>query len=872
MGHILKSGMMALMALTASVNFAQQSGWEGSNPGLRAGNCSFFNLTANATPPTCNGSNNGIASVNISGGVGPFTFIWVGGPTTQSWTNVGAGTYTVIVFDQGQGGAACNIDVFINEPGPLTVFAMNAVAPTCFGACNGSAFPIVIGGAGGYTLTWPNGATGFSNSSLCNPFTLNITDASGCSVDTTFVFQNEPQEILIEAEISPILCNGESNAAIDITITGGSPNFTFDWNGPNGYSSNSEDISALAAGSYTIEVTDENGCTADATFEITEPEILELAPTIINNECASDSIASIEVIISGGTSPYSSSWSGPNGFSSIDQNIFNLLTGTYNLQVTDSNGCQINATYDITASPQIEITLSITDITCSGANDGAITADVIGGTGNFDFSWTGPNGFTSTNQNISSLAAGTYTLTATDDSGCSNTATADITESAILTLNTTFTDVTCAGANDGTIELTISGGTPDYTILWSGPNGFSSNSQNINSLLPGTYSVVVTDANNCTETADVTINEPSAIVLNFTTGDVICAGQDNGFVNLTISGGQPDYIIVWSGPNGFSSNNQNIVNLAAGSYTVNVIDAANCVETGQITINESDPIVVDAVLTPPGCNDSSNGAIELTISGGNPTIDGMGNPIYNVSWTGPNGYSATTADISGLEAGDYEVTVQDDSGCETISVFQLTAPDLLELNATVTGISCIGGDGSIDLIITGGTPIYIFEWTGPNGFSSNSQNIANLNPGSYSVTVTDFNNCSTTGTYEIEDIQPIDIIATITDVQCLGVSDGSIILELTGGALPLTFQWTGPNGFSATSQDIFNLDAGTYSIVITDDDGCITNASYSLINGIGLVVDGVVTDADCVNNDDGAITVTISGGTPGYSTFWLGPN
>jgi gliding motility-associated-like protein len=872
MGHILKSGMMALMALTASVNFAQQASWAGANPGQRAVNCTFFTLTANPTPPTCNGANNGIASVNISGGVGPFTFIWVGGPTTQSWPNVGAGTYTVIVFDQGQGGAACNIDVFINEPGPLTVFAMNAVAPTCFGACNGSAFPIVIGGAGGYTLTWPNGVTGFSNSSLCNPFTLNITDASGCSVDTTFVFQNEPQEIIIEAEISPILCNGETNGAIDITITGGSPNFTFNWTGPNGFSSNSEDISALAAGSYTIEVTDQNGCTADATFEIIEPDPLVLTPTIINNECASDSIASIELIVSGGTTPYSFSWTGPNGYTSSNQNIFNLITGTYNLQLTDSNNCQLNASYEITAAPEIDITISITDITCSGADDGAITAEASGGTGIFAFEWSGPNGFTSISQNISGLAAGTYTLTVTDDSGCSNTATADITESAVLTLNTTFTNVTCADANDGTIELNISGGTPDYTIVWSGPNGFTSNNQNLNSLAEGVYTVEVTDANNCTENTQVTITAPTVIVLNFTTGDVICAGQDNGFANLNISGGQPDYIIVWSGPNGFASNNQNITNLAAGNYTVNVVDAANCLQSGQVTINESDPIVVDATLIPPGCGNSTDGSIELVISGGNPSLDINGNPIYNVSWTGPNGFSATTANITGLEAGDYEVTVQDDSGCETTTSFQLIAPEAIELNATVNGISCLGGDGSIDLSISGGTPTYTIAWTGPNGFNSNAQNIANLNSGTYSVTVTDLNNCIENALFEVDDVQPIDITASLTNVQCQGVFDGSITLELNGGSPPYTFQWVGPGGFSSTDQDIFDLQSGNYTLVITDNEGCITNSTYTLTENLGLTVQGEVTDADCANNNDGSITVTITGGTEPYSSFWEGPN
>jgi gliding motility-associated-like protein len=871
MRHLLKIGMATLIVLCFGIASAQQTGWAGENPTQRSGNCSFFTLTPNPSNATCNGANNGIASVIITGGVGPFTFIWVGGPTTQSWSGVGAGTYTVIVFDQGQGGAACNIDVIVNEPGPLSVFAMNAVSPTCFGACNGTAAPIVIGGAGGYSFSWSNGQSGPSANNLCNPFSLTITDASGCFTDTTYQFQNEPQEIIIDGSVTQISCFGQNDGAIDIDIVGGSPGFTYSWAGPNGFASGSQNIANLDEGSYTITVTDQNNCQADATFNITEPEEITVVADITENACATDTLASISITISGGAFPYSVSWNGPNSFTAASENISNLATGTYNLILTDSNNCAFNASYEVTAPPLIEITLTATDVSCAGEDDGTITTEITGGSGNYTLFWTGPNGFTSGNQNLTNLEAGIYEVTVTDDTGCENTASVEILDADIIIVNTTFTDVTCAGEDDGTITLSISGGNPVYSVAWTGPNGFTSNDESLVDIQAGTYSYTITDQNNCETTGDVTIQEPDALIINGTTEDVLCGGSNTGFITLTVSGGQPDYEFVWSGPNGFSSNNQNITDLEPGVYSVAVTDSENCSQSSQFTILEDDPIVLDATVVQPDC-DITTGSITLTITGGNPVLDGGGNPIYIIQWTGPDGFSAAIANIDLLVPGSYTVVVDDGNGCENTTDFAINEPDDLELSATIQSVSCAGNDGFINLTIDGGTPDFTILWSGPNGFNSSQQNINNLLPGSYTVLVTDVNNCSSTETFEINDTEPIVINATLNDVQCQGVTDGSILLDVTGGISPYTFQWSGPGGFSSTDQDIFSLEDGTYTVIVTDSAGCTAQDSFTLVELIGLIAEATITDADCENNDDGAITIELSGGTPSYSTFWLGPN
>jgi gliding motility-associated-like protein len=872
MMHLLRIGTATLIMLCGGILSAQHTGWAGENPSSRAGSCTFFTITGDPTAATCNGANNGIASVIVSGGVGPFTFIWVGGPTTQSWNGVGAGTYTVIVFDQGQGSAACNIDVIVNEPGPLSVFAMNAVSPTCFGACNGTAAPIVIGGAGGYSFSWSNGQSGTSANNLCNPFSLTITDATGCFTDTTYIFQNEPQEIIITGIVTPISCFGETDGAVEVNITGGSSGYNISWSGPGGFTSSDQNISNLSEGSYTITVTDQNDCLADTTFIITEPEEIAVVADITENACATDTLASINITITGGTIPYSIIWDGPNGFSSNSETLSNLATGTYNLQLTDSNNCVFNASYEVSAPPLIEITLTATDVTCAGESDGTIICFPEGGSGIYTIFWTGPNGFTSGNQNLTDLEAGIYEVTVTDDTGCENTASIEILDAEIIVATTALTHVTCAGEDDGTITLSISGGNPAYDVEWAGPNGFTSSDESLTGLQAGIYSYTITDQNNCELTDDVTIQEPDAIDISGETGDVFCAGLNNGFINLTITGGQPDYTFDWDGPNGFTSTNQNILNLEPGDYEITVTDSANCNQSTSFTILENDPIVLDAFLEQPDCADENTGSISLTITGGNPNLDGGGNPIYIINWTGPDGFTSNAVSINLLAPGSYSVLVEDGNGCEITETYEIIAPDELELNASVQGVSCIGGDGTINLTISGGTPDYTFQWSGPDGFNSTQQNLSGLNPGSYTIIVADINDCSITEIFEINDTEPIIINETVTDVQCQGVSNGSVELEITGGIFPYTFQWSGPNGFTSTDEDIFSLDAGTYTVIVTDSAGCTEQASFTLIELSGLIADATIIDADCENNDDGEITVILSGGTEPYSTFWLGPN
>lgn len=860
--------LFAILSMCSPAIVSAQSGangWAGDNPSLRSGNCPFFDLTANPTSPTCNGFNNGIASVIVSGGVGPFTYNWIGGPSTPSWNNVGAGTYTVIVFDQGQGGAPCNIDVFVNEPGPLTVFAMNATSPTCFGACNGAASPIVIGGAGGYSYSWNSGESGFSANQLCNPFTLTVTDANGCVLDTTYTFADEPQEIVIDAVVTPIACSGENSGAIALSVSGGTPQYTYSWSGPGGFSSSDANISNLAPGDYTILVTDLNGCESESLFTITEPAPLILDALITNNECAGDSLGAISATPGGGTPPYSLAWSGPNGFTSTQTSISELLSGNYTATLTDSLDCELIQEFTVSEPAAIVIVLNASDILCAGEATGSISTDVSGGDGNFTYQWTGPNGFSSSDQNISELAPGPYTLLITDGAGCTQTATATLNEPDEITTSGEVANLTCAGSNDGAIILTISGGTPDYTFAWSGANSFSSSSQNITALSSGTYLLTVTDANGCVHTNSFEVSEPPLIVLTASITNNLCAGDENGAINLTVSGGTPGFSYSWTGPNGFTSDSEDISALPTGSYAVVVSDANGCEQADVFNVQENPPIELSITASELTCPEDIDGSILLEITGGTPD--------YSVAWSGPAGFSSTAQNLTGLSQGTYSVVVIDANGCETTGLAEINATDTMVVNTVVTPVSCFGeANGAVLTSVTGGLPDYSFAWTGPNGFASSEASITGLISGTYQLTVTDANNCEVIVEVTIDEPALIEVSGTATDLTCNGLIDGSIDIEVSGGTPPYQYQWSGPGGFNSDEEDLFSLEEGIYTLLVTDSLGCTQSAEFSLATGIGPEIDAIVTNANCASNDDGSIETSVSGGTPPYTYNWSGPD
>ena len=852
-----------------SVEFAEErhrNNYSSAPQNSSRGSCPFFNIVPDVTNPTCNGFNDGIAGVEEpADGIGPYTYQWVGGPNTQYWTGVGAGTYTVIIIDQGAGGLPCSEDIFVNEPGPLTVFSMNGVAPICFGDCNGQAAPVVIGGNGGYEYSWSSGESGPTASALCSTFTLEIEDQLGCQFSTDFTFPDSPEEIIISADVQDVACAEAGDGSISLSISGGVGVLSISWSGPNGFASSSSDIDNLMPGAYSVMVTDENDCTGEGSYTISEPSALSVSASIDDNECPGESNGAISLSSSGGTPPYSYAWTGPDGFTSTEANIDNLLSGSYTVLITDDNGCELSEDYEVDQPDEISLDLSTTEPLCFGDNSGSISVIPGGGQAPYSFSWMGPNGFTASSADISGLLAGSYELMVSDAGGCSNTETIDLGQPDSLSVSFSSNDPQCAGGSDGSITATAGGGTAPYSYAWTGPEGFSSSDPNIENLTAGSYTLNLVDANGCPLTESISLEDPEGISISASLSEPTCSGGSNGSISIEVSGGNEPYIFAWTGPAGFSSSNQNLSNLAAGTYNLTVSDDSDCESTATYILDAPDNLDAAFNIEDVSCFDGNDGSISPVVSGGTGP--------YSFLWIGPGGFFSTQQNIENLIAGSYTLQIADANSCTGFFEAVVNQNNQINITRTLTQVTCFGGsDGAINIVVSGGNGPYTFAWSGPEGFSSSSQNISGLIAGSYTVIVTDAEDCTESRNYTITEPAEIIVEGDVNTVVCAGDSDGSINLSITSGSGPFSYAWSGPGGFSASTQNISGLPTGTYTVIVGNPAGCQGSESFLIEESNPIVISLDVDNLSCSDAADGSILVQITGGEAPFDFSWTGPD
>lgn len=474
------------------------------------------------------------------------------------------------------------------------------------------------------------------------------------------------------------------------------------------------------------------------------------------------------------------------------------------------------------------------NLSCWNSFDGEIYITPSGGTAPYSYQWnTAGNPNFSNQEDLIFLSSGTYEAVLFDANGCIQNS--FITLNAPDTLGIDFIiseypngyNISCNGANDGSVEAVPVGGAAPYTFVWVGSNGYGPVFDNpIENLGPGEYSVWVTDANGCSyiETAYLTGPKPFNITLQAGTingSNISCNNGSDGSINLIISGGESPISINWTGPNGFTSTDEDLFGLAAGEYCVTVLDADNCEKVQCITLTEPDPITIQ--LDPTvyanshnlSCDDATDGEILASIAGGS--------PIYSISWTGPNNFNSTSLNPTNLAAGTYCITATDLNGCSVTECVTLTAPDPIEItNVNISELSCDGAsNASIDVSVLGGQPGYTYDWTGPNGFSATTQDITGLEAGVYCLTVTDADNCTAEACFTISEPTPLSIVLSAGtfeggyEIDCHGNNNGSITAAVSGGTGTYTYAWSGPNGYNSTLSAIENLEPGTYCLILS---------------------------------------------------------
>ncbi|HLP95855.1 MAG TPA: choice-of-anchor L domain-containing protein [Saprospiraceae bacterium] len=693
--------------------------------------------------------------------------------------------------------------------------------------------------AGGLSCTdCPNPVATVPGTSI---YTVTATDSYGCTVTEDVQLSIGA----ISANITvpqPIRCKGDK-ATIQANAPG---NNTYLWSSGQTTAS----VNNLGPGTYTVTVTSVGAfCTSTSSVTLVEPD--ELLATASPNDvtCFGLSTGTAAVYPSGGVAPYTYLWSNTMTADSIS----GLLPGTYTVTITDNNGCQEVSAMQVFEPALIQIVTALNRApSCFGGNDGQLTTYAVGGTTPFDFVWnTGQ-----VNQGITSITAGTYTVTATDGNGCSAVKTETVTEPPLLTGSATTVAAKCFGKNNGSLQIQPAGGTPQYSASWTGPNGYTGNGLNISNLFAGTYQATLTDSKGCVHTITATVTEPAALALTLpAVSDTVCFMGNDGSATVFHAGGTAPFTYLWSANNQTS---QTATGLATSQYRVTVTDGNGCTATSETFVQELQELNTYGEAQAPGCHDGvdGTGAMLSIFYGATPANIND----FTFKWnTSPPQFGIS---VTGLQGGKtYTVTATDAQGCTATASIPVGNPLPLETQVTGTAdVKCFGEtNGWASAKGIGGTAPYNWFW---NGGTTPSDSVAQgLAAGTYRVTITDMNGCPGTASVTIGQPSELRVSLQPINVGCFGGSTGTAKAVASGGVNPYQYVWE--NG--ATTTSINNLAAGTYRISVTDFNGCLTPGSVT-VSQPAEPVSGVASmqPPKCFGGFDGKIFLTGSGGTAPY--------
>ncbi len=682
--------------------------------------------------------------------------------------------YCVISFPLG----GCS--ELISNPATVTVNPYPVISDIDISICSGQSFNIISENSGSDIV--PSGTTYTWSEPVISP-TGSITGAGSQSIPQT--------------EISQTLTNITTSTAI---VT------------------------------YTVKPSAKGCDGAEFKISVTVYPSAHIEANVHNVTCYGANDGKISLTISGGVpfptgDPYQIIWSGPNGFSSHSANISNLSAGAYHLQVLDAGGCPYQATYSIIEPEKIKISEKYQkNVSCYGNADGEISFNVSGGTGNYVYSWTKDGIPFSGNNHLSSLHAGTYAVSVTDRNSCApQSSVFTIIEPLPLIISlSNKKDVLCYGDATGSIEVEVTGGTKaeitsgnyDYYYSWSGPENFSSNNKNLSNLKAGDYFLTVRDASNCTVTSDtITITQPQELIVSATSTAITCFGDDNASIRLNVSGGVEPYSVQWS------NYGEGMVqeNLSPGIYDITVTDKNGCQKSLQVTIPEPYPFSVKPVVKQISCFGANDGSIKLNFIGG----------MQPVSFAWDDDPTAGV-DRNQLKPGTYTVRIQDAQPCEIIRSFTIIEPQPLTVSAQIKDATdCQDvNSGSIQLLVTGGTPPYVFEWS--NGMIT--KDIMNIPSGNYVVQITDSSGCNLTKQYTVHRQAPLQInVESNIEFDCLTKSISQVNKAIINGGVPPYYISWSRGTISGSNNEIMSTDqSGLAFVHVIDALQCEATVSFNV--------------------------------------------
>ncbi len=880
-------------------------------------------ITANVTTSdaTCFGNANGSASVSVSGGAGTYSYLWSNGSTEATASGLTAGTYSITVSDEAGCSAAATATV--SQPSALSI-ATSSTAQSFPGTNDGTATADPSGGTAPYSLVWSNGETTATITDLApGAYTVTATDNLGCTAIGTANVNAFDCQLTGSITVTNASCFGTNTGEATLTLTNDIAPVQFVWSNGDSLAT----ASGLAAGTYSVTVSDSTTCSLFFNFEITQPAELLLSELLHTDVfCASDTTGSVTAAVNGGVQPYSFAWS--NG--STEATASTLGIGSHTLTVTDANGCEATLTTSIVATdaePPVLVLANVvaalddngqatviaelydngsydncgsiatwavsqSQFDCSEVGTHVVTVTITDSNGNetsgttevtiedktaptlvcpdnisvgacnpevsFDLPFVSDNCgvdlslLTQTgglpSGSVFPTGTTTQTFEYTDASGNTSTCSFDITVADELTFGAVLSDATCAGACDGAVGLTISGGLQPVTVTWS-------NGGDGTGLCAGSYSATVSDADGCSTVLDFTIGEPLPLELTLNFTNPVCPDDLTGTIEAVVTGGTPLYSFDWS--NG--STEDSITGLGAGVFTLVVTDFQGCSLSETVTLvatdNEAPALVLQNASVGLGVNGSVSlnpalfdagssdncGIASWSVTPNSFDCSNLGDHLVSITATDANGNSSTgTAIVTILDDVAPTITCPANlilSYCNTTASFNLPAvADNCPIN--LAGLVQTSGLPSGSNFPTGET-VQAFSYTDPAGNSATC---------SFTVTV----------------VETANIVPSFTDATCNGLCNGSASVAISGGVPPISIAWSnGQTGTTAT-----NLCAGAYIASVTDAVGCLQTLAFIISEptALQLTVDEVSNDLH--GTGIGSVQVSINGGTTPYSYTW----